>query len=114
MFVPDACFPFVRYKKKEGREFAPEEDPGVISVRRIYKYYKEYNYNTIVMAASFRNVGEIRELAGCVFCISSHTLHIHYITLHCIALDCINVGTRDLSGSVVSVSTTRSTTTRPL
>ena len=52
------------YKAKEGRSFAPHEDPGVISVHRIYKYYKQYKYNTIVMAASFRNVGEIRELAG--------------------------------------------------
>ena len=53
------------YKKKEGREFAPHEDPGVESVRRIYAYYKEQRVPTIVMAASFRNVGEIRELAGC-------------------------------------------------
>ena len=55
-----------RYKKKEGREFAPHEDPGVESVRRIYAYYKEQSVPTIVMAASFRNIGEIRELAGCV------------------------------------------------
>ncbi|CAL8460656.1 g186 [Coccomyxa elongata] len=53
------------YKAKEGRSFEPHEDPGVLSVRRIYKYYKQYKYPTIVMAASFRNVGEIRELAGC-------------------------------------------------
>ncbi|KAL3150277.1 hypothetical protein ABBQ32_000127 [Trebouxia sp. C0010 RCD-2024] len=53
------------YKKKEGHEFAPHEDPGVKSVQRIYKYYKQYKYDTIVMAASFRNIGEIRELAGC-------------------------------------------------
>ncbi|KAL6751520.1 transaldolase [Haematococcus lacustris] len=53
------------YKAKEGREFAPEEDPGVLSVKRIYTYYKTHSYPTIVMAASFRNVGEIRELAGC-------------------------------------------------
>ncbi|KAL4420874.1 hypothetical protein ABPG77_002833 [Micractinium sp. CCAP 211/92] len=53
------------HKKKEGRDFAPEEDPGVLSVKRIYKYYKKYNYGTTVMAASFRNVGEIRQLAGC-------------------------------------------------
>jgi transaldolase len=52
------------YKAKEGRDFAPHEDPGVASVKRIYQYYKQYKYNTIVMAASFRNVGEIRELAG--------------------------------------------------
>lgn len=53
------------YKAKEGRTFAPHEDPGVHSVTKIYKYYKEYGYSTIVMAASFRNVGEIQELAGC-------------------------------------------------
>ncbi|GFR39820.1 hypothetical protein Agub_g312 [Astrephomene gubernaculifera] len=53
------------YKAKEGRDFAPHEDPGVLSVRRIYNYYKAHGYKTIVMAASFRNVGEIRELAGC-------------------------------------------------
>lgn len=40
------------------------QDPGVKSVQRIYKYYKQYKYDTIVMAASFRNIGEIRELAG--------------------------------------------------
>lgn len=53
------------YKAKEGRDFAPAEDPGVLSVRRIYSYYKTHGYPTIVMAASFRNAGEIRELAGC-------------------------------------------------
>ena len=47
------------------KEYAPAEDPGVISVTKIYNYYKEYGYNTIVMGASFRNVGEITELAGC-------------------------------------------------
>lgn len=47
------------------KEYAPAEDPGVISVTRIYNYYKEYGYNTVVMGASFRNVGEITELAGC-------------------------------------------------
>lgn len=47
------------------KEFAPAEDPGVISVTSIYNYYKEYGYNTVVMGASFRNVGEITELAGC-------------------------------------------------
>ena len=47
------------------KEYAPAEDPGVISVTRIYNYYKEYGYKTVVMGASFRNVGEIIELAGC-------------------------------------------------
>ncbi|OOF81045.1 transaldolase [Rodentibacter caecimuris] len=47
------------------KDYAPAEDPGVISVTKIYNYYKEYGYNTVVMGASFRNVGEIIELAGC-------------------------------------------------
>ena len=49
----------------EQQEFAPLEDPGVVSVTRIYNYYKQHGYNTIVMGASFRNVGEIEALAGC-------------------------------------------------
>jgi len=52
------------HKKHYNRDFAPSEDPGVESVKRIYTYYKKYAYRTTVMAASFRNVGEIRELAG--------------------------------------------------
>ena len=47
------------------KEYDPAEDPGVISVTKIYNYYKEYGYKTVVMGASFRNVGEIIELAGC-------------------------------------------------
>ena len=47
------------------QEYAPSEDPGVISVTKIYNYYKAHGYNTVVMGASFRNVGEIVELAGC-------------------------------------------------
>ena len=53
------------YKAKEGRDFEAYEDPGVISVAGIYDYYKEHGYNTVVMGASFRNIGEILELAGC-------------------------------------------------
>ncbi|CAE6961342.1 transaldolase [Vibrio rotiferianus] len=53
------------YKAKEGRDFEAQEDPGVLSVTTIYNYYKEYGYNTVVMGASFRNIGEILELAGC-------------------------------------------------
>jgi len=53
------------HKKNEGRDFAPAEDPGVLSVRRIYNYYKKFGYKTEVMGASFRNKGEILELAGC-------------------------------------------------
>ncbi|HGO5815411.1 TPA: transaldolase [Mannheimia haemolytica] len=47
------------------KEYAPAEDPGVISVTSIYNYYKQHGYKTVVMGASFRNVGEITELAGC-------------------------------------------------
>ncbi|CAK2897270.1 transaldolase B [Vibrio crassostreae] len=53
------------YKAKEGRDFEASEDPGVISVSDIYNYYKEHGYKTVVMGASFRNIGEILELAGC-------------------------------------------------
>lgn len=54
------------YKKDTGRDSYPaEEDPGVVSVRRIYAYYKKFGYKTEVMGASFRNLGEILELAGC-------------------------------------------------
>ncbi|CAN0219172.1 unnamed protein product, partial [Discosporangium mesarthrocarpum] len=53
------------YKKATGRDSYPaEEDPGVVSVKQIYGYYKRYGYSTIVMGASFRNKGEILELAG--------------------------------------------------
>lgn len=54
------------HKKADGVEgFKPKEDPGVKSVTSIFNYYKKYGYNTIVMGASFRNEGEIIELAGC-------------------------------------------------
>ncbi|MDG3085209.1 transaldolase [Vibrio hannami] len=53
------------YKAKEGRDFEAAEDPGVLSVTTIYNYYKEHGYDTVVMGASFRNIGEILELAGC-------------------------------------------------
>jgi transaldolase len=53
------------YKAKEKKEFAPAEDPGVLSVKEIYAYYKKFGYPTEVMGASFRNAGEILELAGC-------------------------------------------------
>ncbi len=53
------------YKAKEKKDFAPAEDPGVLSVEEIYSYYKKFGYTTQVMGASFRNVGEIQELAGC-------------------------------------------------
>ncbi|MFI3186678.1 MAG: transaldolase [Methylococcaceae bacterium] len=54
------------YKKDTGLDsYAPAEDPGVLSVTEIYNYYKKFGYKTEVMGASFRNVGEIVELAGC-------------------------------------------------
>lgn len=54
------------YKKKTGRDsYPPAEDPGVLSVTKIYNYYKKFGYKTEVMGASFRNIGEITELAGC-------------------------------------------------
>jgi transaldolase len=63
------------YKKNTGREqYPPAEDPGVLSVTQIYHYYKKYGYRTEVMGASFRNVGEILELAGCDLLTISPTL----------------------------------------
>ena len=54
------------YKKDSGRDsYPPAEDPGVLSVTQIYNYYKKFGYKTEVMGASFRNIGEITELAGC-------------------------------------------------
>jgi transaldolase len=53
------------YKAKTGQEYAAADDPGVQSVTRIYNWYKEHGFNTVVMGASFRNIGEITELAGC-------------------------------------------------
>ncbi|GAB4136609.1 MAG: transaldolase [Cyanobacteria bacterium J069] len=53
------------YKKETGKDYAPTEDPGVQSVTTIYNYYKKFGYPTEVMGASFRNIGEITELAGC-------------------------------------------------
>jgi len=53
------------YKKSTGKEYTAETDPGVVSVTEIYNYYKQHGYNTVVMGASFRNIGEIEQLAGC-------------------------------------------------
>ncbi|KAG6013586.1 hypothetical protein E4U54_006555 [Claviceps lovelessii] len=53
------------FKAANKKEYAKEEDPGVASVKSIYNYYKKFGYKTIVMGASFRNTGEITELAGC-------------------------------------------------
>ena len=54
------------YKKSTGKDYYPtDEDPGVNSVTAIYNYYKQHQYSTVVMGASFRNVDQIIELAGC-------------------------------------------------
>jgi transaldolase len=53
------------YKKDTGKDYQGACDPGVISVTHVYNYYKNFSYKTQVMGASFRNIGEIRELAGC-------------------------------------------------
>lgn len=53
------------YKASTGQSYDAETDPGVISVREIYRYFKQHGHNTIVMGASFRNIGEVLALAGC-------------------------------------------------
>ncbi len=53
------------YKAKEKRDYSAAEDPGVVSVTTIYNYYKKHGHKTVVMGASFRNIGEIEMLAGC-------------------------------------------------
>ncbi len=53
------------YKKNTGQEYCAENDPGVLSVKQIYNYYRKFGFNTEIMGASFRNTGQITELAGC-------------------------------------------------
>jgi transaldolase len=53
------------YKKDTGKDYQGADDPGVQSVTNIYNYFKKFGYKTVVMGASFRNLGEIQELAGC-------------------------------------------------
>jgi transaldolase len=53
------------YKKDTGKDYTGADDPGVKSVTTIYNYYKKFEYKTVVMGASFRNIGEITEIAGC-------------------------------------------------
>ncbi len=63
------------YKKDTGKDFQGADDPGVQSVTKIYNYFKKFGYKTLVMGASFRNTGEIKELAGCdLLTISPHFL----------------------------------------
>ncbi len=64
------------YKKDTGKDYQGADDPGVQSVTKIYHYFKKFDYKTVVMGASFRNVGEIEELAGCdLLTISPNLLH---------------------------------------
>lgn len=53
------------YKEKTGKTYGPSDDPGVHSVTKIYNYYKKHGYKTVVMGASFRNIGEVMALSGC-------------------------------------------------
>lgn len=53
------------YKASTGKDYQGDEDPGVVSVKAIYNYYKKFGYKTEVMGASFRNIGEIQALSGC-------------------------------------------------
>ncbi|MBU2114903.1 MAG: transaldolase [Gammaproteobacteria bacterium] len=53
------------YKASTGQDYSAETDPGVLSVREIYRFYKQHGFNTVVMGASFRNTGEVLALAGC-------------------------------------------------
>ncbi|MGP9800261.1 transaldolase [Rheinheimera sp. NSM] len=53
------------YKASTGRDYSSETDPGVVSVREIYRFYKQHGFKTVVMGASFRNTGEVLALAGC-------------------------------------------------
>lgn len=63
------------YKKDTGKDYVGADDPGVQSVTTIFNYYKKFGYKTVVMGASFRNIGEIQELAGCdLLTISPHLL----------------------------------------
>jgi transaldolase len=63
------------YKKDTGKDYQGADDPGVQSVTRIYNYFKKFGYKTVVMGASFRNTGEIIELAGCdLLTISPHLI----------------------------------------
>jgi transaldolase len=64
------------YKEDTGKDYVGADDPGVQSVTKIYDYFKKFDYKTVVMGASFRNIGEIQELAGCdLLTISPNLLH---------------------------------------
>lgn len=70
------------YKASTGKTYASHEDPGVTSVRQIFNYYKRFAYKTIVMGASFRNIGEIIELSGCDYLTISPSLLEELYTSH--------------------------------
>ncbi len=53
------------YQKTEGKSYTPETDPGIAAVKQIYAYYKAYDIKTVIMGASFRNLGQVEALAGC-------------------------------------------------
>ncbi|KKZ59008.1 transaldolase [[Emmonsia] crescens] len=87
------------FKAAMKKEFSPEEDPGVKSVQSIFNYYKKHGYNTIVMGASFRNIGEITELAGCDYLtISPNLLEDLYNSTASVPkkLDAANAATLDI------------------
>ena len=74
------------YKAATKKDYAPQDDPGVKSVQAIFNYYKKYGYKTIVMGASFRNIGEITELAGCDYL----TISVCSIAGFCLVLQSAN------------------------
>ncbi|PGH04917.1 transaldolase [Blastomyces parvus] len=87
------------FKAAMKKDFSPEEDPGVKSVQSIFNYYKKYGYKTIVMGASFRNTGEIIELAGCDYLtISPNLLEELYNSTAAVPkkLDAANAATLDI------------------
>ena len=92
------------YKAAMKKEFAPHEDPGVKSVQSIFNYYKKFGYKTIVMGASFRNIGEITELAGCDYLtIAVCSLHLPKSSTY------TDVTPRNHSPTSSKISTTRPT-----
>ncbi|PYH98661.1 transaldolase, partial [Aspergillus ellipticus CBS 707.79] len=87
------------YKAAHKRDYTAQEDPGVKSVESIFNYYKKHGYNTIVMGASFRNTGEITELAGCDYLtISPNLLEDLYNSSAAVPkkLDAANVASLDI------------------
>ncbi len=73
------------YKASTKQDYSPQDDPGVKSVQQIFNYYKKYGYETIVMGASFRNIGEVTELAGCDYL----TIAVSVLTKYSRARSCL-------------------------